>query len=304
MLHSYSSIYSIGHKAVKDIFNTEVLIEEKIDGSQFSFGKKDGVLFMRSKGATIYEPVADKLFKGAADYITSIQSQLQEGYTYRGEVLSKTKHNTLQYARVPKHNVIIFDVDKADQDYLTSEEKRTEAERLDLETVPVFFQGKIKTYEQLKSLFDTTSILGDAKVEGMVFKNYAMYGPDKKVLMAKWVSEVFKEVHNSEWSKANPTRSDLTTMIVRDLKTDARWEKVIQHLRDDGRLENSPRDIGVLLKEIHNDVEKEMGDDVKDRLFAYYWPQIVRGITAGFPEYYKQRLAKSQFESQETINVQ
>lgn len=302
MLHSYPSIFNLGHKAIKDIFNTEVLIEEKVDGSQFSFGKKDGVLFMRSKGATLYEPVTDKLFKGAAEYVSSIQSQLQEGWTYRGEVLAKTKHNALQYARTPKHNVIIFDIDRADQDYLTPEEKRAEAERLDLETVPVFFQGKVENYEQLKNLFETVSILGDAKIEGMVFKNYAMYGLDKKVLMAKWVSEAFKEVHHSEWDKANPTKTDLITMIVKDLKTDARWEKGIQHLRDDGKLENSPRDIGILLKEIQNDVKKEVGDEVKDRLFAYYWPQIARGVVAGFPEFYKERLAKSQFEEKETIS--
>lgn len=79
MLRSYSSIYSLGHKAVKEIFNVEVLIEEKIDGSQFSFGKIDGVLVMRSKGATLYPPVTDKLFKAATDYISSIESQLQEG---------------------------------------------------------------------------------------------------------------------------------------------------------------------------------------------------------------------------------
>ena len=44
MIHSYSKVYQIGHKVIRDIFNDEVLIEEKIDGSQFSFGVIDGVL--------------------------------------------------------------------------------------------------------------------------------------------------------------------------------------------------------------------------------------------------------------------
>jgi hypothetical protein len=37
-MQSYSSIFNLGHKAVADIFKTPVLCEEKVDGSQFSFG--------------------------------------------------------------------------------------------------------------------------------------------------------------------------------------------------------------------------------------------------------------------------
>lgn len=304
MLHSYPSIFNFGHKIIKNIFDTEVLIEEKVDGSQFSFGKRDGVLFMRSKGAILYEPVSDKLFKGAAEYVISIKEQLNEGWTYRGEVLCRPRHNALEYERTPKNNVIIFDIDRGDQDYLTPDEKRVEADRLGLETVPAFFQGKVENYEQLKGFFENISVLGKAKIEGMVFKNYNQYGPDKKVLMAKWVSEAFKEVHGSEWSKANPGREDFLTILIKALKTDARWEKAIQHLREAGKLEDSPRDIGTLLTEIKEDVKKEVGDEIKDKLFAYYWPQIARGVISGFPEFYKDRLAKSQFAPQEVTNVQ
>ena len=137
----------------------------------------------------------------------------------------------------------------------------------------------------------------------MVIKAYTQFGQDKKVLMGKWVSEAFKEVHGKEWGAANPTKSDLLTKIIGELKTNARSEKAIQPLRDDGKLEESPRDIGNLLKEIQNDVKKEVGDEIKDRLFAYYWPQIARGVVGGFPEYYKDRLAKSQFAPQEVTNV-
>jgi len=44
MLHSYPSVYAIGHKAIEEIFLGPVLIEEKIDGSQFSWGIIDGEL--------------------------------------------------------------------------------------------------------------------------------------------------------------------------------------------------------------------------------------------------------------------
>lgn len=303
MLRSYPSIFSLGHKAVKTLFDTEVLVEEKVDGSQFSFGKRDGVLFMRSKSATLYEPVTDKLFRAGAEYVVSIKDKLQEGWTYRGEILCRPKHNSLEYERTPQNNVIIFDIDRGDQDYLTSIEKYVEAGRLGFEVVPVLYEGKIDNYEELKKFFERVSVLGKANIEGMVIKAYTQFGQDKKVLMGKWVSEAFKEVHGKEWGAANPGKSDFLTTLVSALKTDARWEKGIQHLRESGKLEDSPRDIGILLKEIQEDVKREMGDAIKEKLFAYYWPQIARGTIAGFPEYYKERLAKSQFAPQEATNV-
>lgn len=217
--------------------------------------------------------------------------------------MCRPKHNALEYERTPQNNVIIFDIDRGEQDYLDANAKKEEATRLGLETVPVFFQGKVKNYEQLKSFFEKTSYLGKSKIEGFVIKAYTLFGQDKKVLMAKWVSETFKEVNGSEWSKANPGREDFLHTLTKALKTDARWEKAIQHLRDDGKLEDSPRDIGLLLREIQTDVKKEVGDEIREKLFAYYWPQIARGVIGGFPEYYKERLAKSQFSSQEVTNV-
>ena len=295
MLTSYPSIFSLGHRAVKDLFNTDVLIEEKVDGSQFSFGVKDGELRMKSKGAVLYEPVTDKLFKSACEYVISIKPFLKEGWMYRGEVLARVRHNALEYERTPKHNIILFDIERGDQDFLMPVDKAEEAARLDLEVVPHFFWGKIDNIDQLKELFQRDSILGKAKIEGFVIKNYNMFGLDKKVLMGKWVSEAFKEVHHAEWKSANPNKADFLQQIIKGLKTEARWAKAIQHLRDDGKLTDSPQDIGILLKEIQNDTKKEMEDELKQRLFEQAWPQIARGIVAGFPEHYKTKLAESQF---------
>lgn len=144
-MHSYSSIYNLGHKSVETLFNSEVLVEEKVDGSQFSFGmyETEG-LIMKSKGAILYPPINNKLFKAACGYVMSVR-----------------------------------------------------------------------------------------------------------------------------------------------------------HLRDDGKLQNAPQDIGPLLKEISQDVLKERAEEIKEELFKQAWPQISRGITAGFPEHYKQKLAESMFQTEE-----
>lgn len=36
--HSYPSIYNLGHRYIADLLTVPVIVEEKIDGSQFSFG--------------------------------------------------------------------------------------------------------------------------------------------------------------------------------------------------------------------------------------------------------------------------
>ena len=37
-MRSYPKIYNLGHKYLEELFLDDVLIEEKIDGSQISFG--------------------------------------------------------------------------------------------------------------------------------------------------------------------------------------------------------------------------------------------------------------------------
>ncbi len=137
-----------------------------------------------------------------------------------------------------------------------------------------------------------TSCLGGVLIEGMVFKNYYQFGADKKVLLAKYVSEDFKEIHKKEWRTQNPSTSDIKENIADQLISDARWHKAIQHLQENGTLDNSPKDIGMLMKEIVNDVKLECEDFIKDRLFEWAWKDISRKVVRGFPQWYKDRLIK------------
>jgi hypothetical protein len=75
--------------------------------------------------------------------------------------------------------------------------------------------------------------------------------------------------------------------------------KAVQHLRDVGTLEQSPRDIGNLIKEIQEDTKKECEEEIKKILFDHFWKNISRGITAGAPEWYKEELLKLSFEDRE-----
>lgn len=54
MIKAFPKIFAIGTDYIKDIFSETVEVSEKIDGSQFGFGKINGDVFMRSKGAQLF----------------------------------------------------------------------------------------------------------------------------------------------------------------------------------------------------------------------------------------------------------
>lgn len=301
--HSYPSIYNLGHRNVLDIFNEDVLVEEKVDGSQFSFGIFDGELLCRSKGATLNIDAPEKMFERAVDTAKRLIDKINNGWTYRCEYLQKPKHNALAYNRVPQNHIILFDINTGEEEYLSYEAKKQEAERLGLEIVPKMFYGKVNSPEEIKQFLETESILGGQKVEGVVVKNYARFGLDKKALMGKYVSEAFKEVHSNEWKKANPSGSDIIQELILQYRTPARWNKSVMHLKERGLIENDPKDIGLLIKECKADITKECEAEMKEKLYAWAKEKVLRGCAAGLPEWYKEQLLNSNFkQTQENPN--
>jgi hypothetical protein len=285
----------IGHKMILDIFKSPVLIEEKIDGSQFSFGVSiDGELGCRSKGKQQLMDAPDKMFEQAIEVIKSLD--LRPGWTYRGEYLSKPKHNTLFYSRVPKNNIILFDVNSGIEEYLSPEQKHAEADRIGLEFVPVMYEGIVTDFEMFKHFLETESVLGGCKVEGVVVKNYNVFTAEKKVAMGKYVSEAFKEKHSGDWKDRNPNTKDIESLLTDQYRTEARWRKAVQHLRENGQLTGTPKDIALLIKEVPNDILKEYEEEIKQKLFNHFWSKISRGTTRGLPEWYKEELAKGAFD--------
>jgi hypothetical protein len=74
-------------------------------------------------------------------------------------------------------------------------------------------------------------------------------------------------------------------------------------LRERGLITDSPKDIGLLIKEVQQDIEKECIDDIKERLYKHAITGIRRAITGGLPEWYKEELMKLQFIDVDSLNV-
>jgi hypothetical protein len=296
MINSYPSVYQVGHSAISNLFDGEVQIEEKIDGSQFSFGVLDGEVFCKSKNVRFTPDMAEKMFKKAANTVIELLPNLHDGWQYRCEFLGTPKHNTLAYERTPNKYLILFDINTGLEEYMSYEDKKAEADRIGLECVPLLYRGKVETYDQFKQFIELTSILGGCKVEGVVIKNYSQFTKDKKVAMGKYVSESFQEINAGDWRKRNPTNKDVLGELVLKYKTPARWMKAVQHLKENEIFEGSPRDIPNLMKETNQDILKECGDEIKEYLFNHFWKKLSRELTRGLPEWYKDELAKSAFE--------
>lgn len=291
---SFPSVYQLGHPAVIGLMDDDVLVEAKIDGSQASIMLDEaGELRLRSKNQEI-QPSTPGMFAKLVEAAESLKDLLKPGWVYRGEYLAKPHHNAITYDRVPKHNFILFDIMVGYENYLPREAKEAEAARIGLEIVPVLHRGRIASLEQLEGLIGE-SILGGTRDEGVVIKNYTRFGADKKCLMAKYVRPEFKELNQSEWGKSNPSPTAVVDSLILGLRTEARWAKSVQHLREMGILENQPRDLGKLVPELKADIEKECKEEILDVLWKHYWPKIQRGVMVGFPQWYKEQLAKAQF---------
>lgn len=291
---SYPKIWNVGHPNVKELLKKEVVVEEKIDGSQFSFGIFDGELRCRSKNRQLVLDEPDGMFVKAVETVQSISHRLVDGWTYRAEYLQKPKHNGLAYDRVPVNHLIIFDVAIGLEDYAFALAKQHAATALGLESVPVLFRGML-TADMFGELLQKTSVLGGAPIEGVVIKCVGEFGVDSKPLLAKYVSPLFREIQRRAWTKSNPTQGDVLQQLETVCRSEARWLKAVQRARDNGTLTSSPKDIGALIRVVQEDMAEECVDIISRDLLKWAMPKLKRASIRGLPEWYKEQLMKQQF---------
>lgn len=289
---SYPKIFHLGERHIKDILENVVIIEEKVDGSFFTFGcTQDGAVFARSKNKELFFGEENSQFKLAIDFVESRKDLLIsrfKGVTFFGEYLQSPHHNVLSYERVPKNNIIIFDMYDEQMGFYPPDVKEDAGKWLDLETVPLLFKGNLETLSQehLDMFFQIDSILGNVKIEGVVVKNYekeVLIGSQLMPSLAKCVRQDFKEVLNKTWTSGK----DKVETFIEGFRTDARWHKAIQYLRDSNELSEEPKDIGPLIKRVQQDIIEECEEDIKEGLYKLFIDQIKRKAVAGLPEFYK-----------------
>ena len=301
MINAFPKIFTIGQKYIHNIFEDEVEITEKVDGSQFSVAKIEGELVFRSKGKVQEVECPDKLFREGIEYLQTVKDKMPPKTQFYMEYMKKPKHNTLTYERIPKNHFALFGIKGISSEEFISDYDTlcAWAEELGIETVPLLFKGKVEDFEQMKSLLDKESILGKTKIEGFVVKNYnkvvMLGGHIVPIMCGKFVSEEFKEVHGKNWKRENTGKGKWDTFKEK-YQTEARWLKAIFYLRDNGELEESPRDIGKIMKQVNLDIIEECKEEIQDFLWKEFGKDLLRQSTRGLPQWYKEYLAKESFK--------
>jgi len=299
MIRSYPKIFAIGTDYIRDLFANSVEITEKLDGSQMAFGKDlEGNFYMRSKGRQLFPELTDKNFLPAVIYAMSIRDRIPNDMVFYCETLARPKHNALKYNTVPKNHLYLFGASDYTGSKFFNRLLPSWAEELDIDCSRLFYEGLIENIDELKELLDSESYLGGTRIEGFVIVNYyqqfLLGGQPMPLMAGKWVSEEYKEVHRKDWD--SHTTVGKWQAFKESYRTEARWEKAIQHLRDNGKLLNAPQDIGPLLKEIHTDITTEEIDTIKNFLWKEFGREVLSYACKGFPEFYKQKLAERSFE--------
>lgn len=302
MINAHPKIFAIGQRYIQNIFEDSVFVEEKVDGSQFSFAKIDGEMIYRSKGKRQMAECPDKLFKNGITYLESIKDIIPENIQFYCEYLSKPKHNTLAYERTPKNYLVLFGAYHIDSDkfYYARSILERYADILNIDIIPTLYYGKIESIEQLKEFLKKDSYLGNSKIEGVVIKNYnkdiLLGGHIIPIMCGKYVSEEFKEVHTRNWKKDKTGKGRWET-FQEQYQTEARWLKAVQYLRDSGELEQSPKDIGKLMKRVNLDIIEECKEEICEFLWKEFSKELLRKATKGLPEWYKDQLVKESFRN-------
>ena len=100
MIPHYTKILSLGSKYTENAMVGEVILQEKVDGSQFRFGiDTHGNFVVGSKSVEFNLEKPEKLFLKGIEYVVSIRDRVQQfgpdSYFY-AEFLEKPKHNVLK----------------------------------------------------------------------------------------------------------------------------------------------------------------------------------------------------------------
>lgn len=297
-MKSYIKILTASGHYGDHIVGKQVELTEKLDGSQFAFGKDEsGNFSYRSKGTMIHPDNVPKLFRPAVDHVISIQDRIPNKTVFYCETLASPRHNTLAYSRVPKNHLALYgvtDFQRTKSLAISRDDYIKWADMLEIEPIPVLAVCKLDSLNQLADpkLLNRESALGGALIEGVVAKQYdtpfEFSGMVFPFTALKYVSEQFKEKHrdNPDWTP----QVDKLQNLFAQYKTDARWHKAVQHLRDDGKLTHSPKDIGPLMKELAEDLELECKEEFKEELYRLYRKQWIAKVQSQFPDWYKKEL--------------
>lgn len=289
-LEAYPSINTLDVKSTrswKEDNNWQYYIEEKIDGSQLSILIENDKLSFYNKNKVAGMNNAFEKAITMLRFNYDGKNILNPDYIYHGESVCRIKHNVICYERTPKHYFILYDIfNHMTKEYLSSEDKLLEANRVGFEIVPTLYKNTNpdqNPYEICDRLIkqiengEITSCLG-GNVEGIVVKHHAFTKKGKTVATKlKLTTQLFRERHLLKQPKAELSADDFLTSLGQSFCTEARFQKAYQHLVESNRINpNLPKnnDKDKIIMALNADFDKEYKDELKELLYVEFSPLL------------------------------
>ncbi|TPG68625.1 hypothetical protein EEL31_08900 [Brevibacillus laterosporus] len=278
----YMEIIRYGHKTTVGVLNEgdQIVIQEKIDGANasFMFDENSGKIRAFSRNTELDEE------NTLGGFYQWTQQQLNPnelciGGIYFGEWLNSHK---VKYPKYEKQ-FFLFDIyNTYTNEYVDFSMVEEEAKRLDLNVVPVFYQGEHKGYDHLESFVGKTLIggkLGDLETgEGIVVKNVDYKDHFGKQLFVKLVTDSFREVQKQKAPKDPNQLKTPEMLFVEQYVTQARAEKFLYKLVDEGILDEKfgIEDMGIILKNLNVRIYEDLLKEESDYLSKEYEEKLLR----------------------------
>ena len=259
-----------------------ISISEKLDGANASFCLDE----TNETGISCYSrntPLSEEnrlrgFYDFVIDNILPIKYKLNPKYRYYGEYL--VSHKVI-YKPKAYHNFYLFSIwDEENHRYVSDEIVKSEAVKLDLQTVPYFYEGQYISFEHLMGFVGKSELTLEPNTgEGIVVKNVNYFDNYGRQVFVKLVSEKFAEVQKQKLPK-NPNVNHKEIELVRSVLTPARIEKLIHKLVDEGLLKEdfAIEDMGTILKTLGSRVFEDIMKEESDLFKEYEEDSIKRMI--------------------------
>ena len=258
--------------------NCNWYIQEKIDGSQFSFSthitenkdKKQIREMVYTCGNTERNSDA-ALFKKAITVLEILKYNFTPDLVYHAEMITSKRHNIVEYERMPHHFVVVYDISNEKQ-YFSIEEMIKECQRAGLEFVPAIYTNtnpEVNPHEKCLELIKDIeegrllSILG-GKPEGVVLKcsRFVNLKGETVNTKIKYVTSLFKEIrHVKKPTRTRQSIAEFISWVGEHFNLPARFAKGRQHLEIRHNItKDTPNYYEHLCKELDSDLIKEQSD--------------------------------------------
>lgn len=254
----YIKIRALGTDETEGIFEGTCVVQEKVDGANFSFYVENNKLLVASRNMVMVDKKNSGNWKAilpVTEAYNQHKDKFNPNYLYVGE---STQRHTISYTDIP--NFIGYDIwNDETESFLDWKEAKIEFESIGLSFIHVHFEreGSEITIEELEECIKH-SLYKEGDAEGIVIKNYSKLNKYDNPLFAKIVTDSFKEQNRAVFKGTNqPTKEGNSTIIIASTySTEARIEKIIHKLVDEGnKLDMSM--IPVLFNAVAEDIFEE-----------------------------------------------